>query len=173
MTWTLTFSGLKLDLIDPSPEAISIIDIAKGLSREARFAGQSIRFYSVAQHSVAASYIVPQEFALEALLHDASEAYIKDIPRPLKNLLPDYRRIEQGLQDVIRSRFGLPCAQSYPVTQADHILLATERRDLMPKHPEEWACISNVKPLDKRISTWSMETSERMFMQRLLEVLAQ
>lgn len=173
MTWLLTHTGHHVDLADPQPDMIDLVDIVVGLSREARFAGQSKVFYSVAQHSTLASRIVAPEFALEALLHDASEAYLKDIPRPLKLLLPDYRRIEHRMQDVIRARFGLPDAQSYPVTEADRIMLATERRDLMPEDACDWPCLANVRPLDKRINAVGYHRAEALFMQRFLEVLQQ
>lgn len=173
MTWLLTYTGQRVDLVDPQPDMIDLIDIVIGLSRESRFAGQTKVFYSVAQHSTLASHIVPPEFAMEALLHDASEAYLKDIPRPLKQLLPDYRRIEHRLQDVIRARYGLPEAQSYPVTKADRIMLATERRDLMPDDASDWPILANVRPLDKRINAVGHHRAEALFMQRFLEVLQQ
>lgn len=121
MTWLLTYSGREFDLIDPQPDMIDLIDIAHGLANECRFSGQCRFYYSVAQHSVLVSQNVPPEFAFEALMHDASEAYLKDIPRPLKQLLPDYRAIEQRVEAVIRYRFGLPDAQSYLNTQTGEI----------------------------------------------------
>ena len=69
--WILTFSGRHIDFLHPVPDEIRIGDIARGLSRACRFAGQTRTFYSVAQHSVLASRIVPEAFALEALLHEA------------------------------------------------------------------------------------------------------
>lgn len=173
MTSLLTNSGKHLDLIDPQPAMIDILDIAKGLSREARFSGQTLAFYSMAQHSVLASHIVPEEFALEALLHDASEAYIKDIPRPLKQLLPDYRRVEARVQGAIRARFGLPAEQSQEVSDADRVLLATERRDLMPADATDWPVLYGVKPMDKLLQAVNPYRSEALFLHRFLEVLQQ
>ncbi|MBB9196718.1 5'-deoxynucleotidase, partial [Escherichia coli] len=86
--------------------------------------------YSVAQHAVLCSQLVPQELAFEALMHDATEAYCQDIPAPLKRLLPDYKRMEEKIDAVIREKYGLPQAMSTPVKYADLIMLATERRDL-------------------------------------------
>ncbi len=169
MTWLLTHRGKHLDLVDPQPDMIDPFDIVKGLSREARFAGQTSHFYSVAQHCVLASKIVPPAFALEALLHDASEAYIKDIPRPLKQLLPEYRAIEQKLMAAIRHRFGLPAEQSDEVTEADIIMLSTERRDLMPDDATEWPILQGVRPLDLRINPAHNNRAEAMFLQRMME----
>ena len=118
--------------MNPSPDDVHIVDIATALSRECRYAGHASHFYSVAQHSVLCSRIVPPELAIEALLHDAAEAYIKDIPTPLKRQLPDYKEIEARFDWVIRVHFGLPEIPSPAVKEADNILLVTEVRDLFP-----------------------------------------
>lgn len=173
MTWTLTSTGQHFDLVDPQPDMINLLDIVRGLSREARFNGQTRLFYSVAQHCELASRIVPEKFALEALLHDASEAYIKDIPRPLKQLLPDYRRIEQRVEAAIRERFGLPRSQSFEVDEADRIMLATEKRDMMPEDATEWPILNGITPLDKKILPLNCYRAEALFMGRLLEVFQQ
>lgn len=125
-TSILTFKGKFLDYLSPNPSQIQIEDIAIALSREARFSGHTREFYSVAQHSVHVSVLVPPEFALEALLHDATEAYCKDIPTPLKRLLPDYQRIERAVDTVIRKKFKLPATMSQEVADADHRALLHE-----------------------------------------------
>lgn len=173
MSWLLTHSGTHFDLVDPQPDMIELIDIIKGLSRESRFAGQTKYYYTVAQHSVLASQVVAPEYAFEALLHDASKAYLKDLPRPLKQLLPDYRRIEQRVEAAIRERFGLPAVQSAAVTEADRIMLATERRDLMPSDDTDWPILEGVRALDKRLIAINCGRAEAAFMQRLLEVIQQ
>lgn len=171
MTWMQTFSGRQLDLVDPQPDMIDLVDITSGLANECRYAGQCRFFYSVAQHSVLASQIVPAEHAFEALLHDATEAYLKDIPRPVKLLLPDYRALEHKLEAVIRARFGLPIRKSQAVADADMILLATERRDLMSKCSAEWTSIQGVTPLDTRIRAVHARHAKSLFMERTLEIL--
>lgn len=171
MSWILTHSGKHFDLIDPQPDMIAVLDIAHALANCCRYAGHCRAYYSVAQHSVLTSEIVPAEFALEALLHDASEAYLGDVTRPLKHLLPDYRAIEWKVESVIRAAFGLPDAQSHPVTVADRILLATERRDLMPDDATEWPILHGVKPLDKPIRAVHNHHAKSLFMHRLLEVI--
>ena len=138
MTWILTASGKHFDYADPQPDQIDINDILVGLSNESRFAGQTNVFYSVAQHSVHVASLVDEEHTLEALLHDASEAYLKDIPSPLKALLPDYRATEAKVNAVIRDKFHLPAMLSPQVKQADFVMLATERRDLMPLDACDW-----------------------------------
>lgn len=129
MTWINTLSGQHFSFTDTDPATINIEDIAAALSNLCRFTGHLQDFYSVAQHSVHVSYLVPPEYALEALLHDASEAYCNDISSPLKAMLPDYQRVEHRVDQFIRDKFGLPAAMSAPVKYADLIMLATERRD--------------------------------------------
>lgn len=169
-SWILTNSGRHIDLPNPNPEAIDIGDIALGLSRECRFSGQTRSFYSVAQHSVLASRIVPQEFALEALLHDATEAYLRDLPYPLKRLVPDYARIEKVFNRVLRKCFELPEEMSSQVHQADRILLATEKRDLMPYDGTPWPILDEVEPLPDRIVPWTPERSLGLFLRRFAEL---
>ena len=95
-----TFSGLRFWPLDPNPEKILIADIAHALAHQCRFGGHASKFYSVAEHSVHVSKLCLPEHALWGLLHDASEAYLVDLPRPLK-LLPEfapYREAERRLQ---------------------------------------------------------------------------
>jgi len=169
-SWILTNSGRRIDLLKPAPSNIEIEDIALGLSRECRFSGQTRSFYSVAQHSVLASRIVPEEWALEALLHDATEAFIRDIPTPLKKRLPEYENIERVLDRTIRERFGLPAKMSPAVHQADKILLATEKRDLMPEDIFPWPILKGVSPLPDRLSPWTPERSMGLFLRRFAEL---
>ena len=166
----LTASGFYFNFIEPKDNQVLVSDIAHALSHICRFSGHTSKFYSVAQHSVMASHIVPPEDALAALFHDAPEAYIGDITSPLKRLLPDYRVIESRLQDDIFTKLGLPLCLPASVKIADRVLLATEQRDLMPKHDDQWACIANVEPLQKRIVPWDCGFAKAMFFDRFLEL---
>jgi hypothetical protein len=100
-----TISGKKIVYDDLQPEMFDITDIAHALSNICRFGGHIEQFYSVAQHSVMVSKMVPKHLALAALLHDASEAYLSDIVRPAKRMLPQYKELELELQSVIEERF--------------------------------------------------------------------
>ncbi len=112
----MTNSGVLLSLLDPKEEDLRIEDIAIGLARHARFAGQNRFIYTVAQHSIAVAselhllYGNPT-LSLQGLLHDASEAFLGDIPGPVKHVLPDYKDLEEKVQRAIFKRFGL----SYPM----------------------------------------------------------
>lgn len=129
--WTGTNSGRRIDLANPSMDEIEINDIAIGLANTCRFGGQISRWYSVAEHSIKVSRMVPPEMRLIALLHDATEAYICDIPTPLKAELGHaYAEIENRLALVIGHKFGLGDALAYlppAVKQADRAVLMAER----------------------------------------------
>jgi uncharacterized protein len=105
-----TFTGKFIKPLDPHPDDIDIRDIAHALSNMCRYAGHVNKFLSVAEHSVLACiYTIMQDFdyGLEALLHDATEAYLVDVPKPYKHLLPDYCKYEAQLQEVIDFKFKL------------------------------------------------------------------
>ncbi|NHB90777.1 HD family hydrolase [Photorhabdus cinerea] len=129
-SYIVTRTGRHLNYSNVTPADIDIRDIAQGLANECRFNGQIQNFYSVAQHSIYVSQLVPPEYALEGLLHDAAEAYCKDLPSPLKALLPSYQVIERRIDAIIRLKFNLPVLTSDAVKHADLVMLATERRDL-------------------------------------------
>lgn len=148
MSFIQTLSGKKFNYINPTAADVDVEDIATALSNICRFSGHLPEFYSVAQHSVLTSLIVPPEFAFEALMHDAAEAYCQDLPSPLKELLPDYRRIEVRVDGLIRSVFDLPAEMSPMVKYADLTMLATERRDLEIDDGTEWPCLKGIPSSD-------------------------
>jgi len=121
-----TFSGQYVNVFEPDPEKINIIDIAHALSMQCRFGGHLPNFYSVAQHSIVVASIVSKEHKIAALLHDASEAYLMDIPRPIKIRLANYKEIEDGLMKVIAEKFGFEYPLSEDVKEADEKRLKIE-----------------------------------------------
>lgn len=135
--WTGT---TLLDLRNPDPDDIHIEDIARGLSRAPRFAGQTEVPLSVAEHCLLCEEIARHwpgtpRGRLAMLLHDAPEAYICDLPSPLKAVLPDYERIEARLLDAVWTRFSLPRGRGgAPVFDAriDAMALGIERRACLP-----------------------------------------
>ena len=172
----LTHSGERIDLLNPDPATIKIEDIAHGLSNVCRFGGQCDPFYSVAQHSVYVSSLVPKGknniIALSALLHDGSEAYIGDVTSPLKQLLPDYKVIESRLQKIIFRAFGLPEVHIPGVKEIDLNQLVTEGLSLMRSHPEDvW--LSQAEPTQLPIgSAWSQNHAKQIFLQVFRELTA-
>ena len=165
----LTRSGVYFDLAAPVPEMVHVDDIAHALSRLCRFTGHTLPFYSVAQHSVLVSRLVAPPFALEALLHDAHEAYVGDVSSPLKALLPEYREIERRVEQVVRTRFGLPREMSPQVKGADLAALATEQRDVM-RNADAWPVLAGVKPQPGEIVAYGCATAKRWFLQRFAEL---
>ncbi len=159
-----TYTGQQLDLQDPQPEQIDIEDIALGLSRMPRFAGQTRMFYSVAQHSVLVAKHAPREMRLQALLHDATEAYLCDLPKPVKSLCPNYETLEAYLWRVISVRFGVPFELYPAVHRLDQRALVTEQRDLR-KHPVSWER-NGLKPFGKRIKPWSQQKAYMEFVHK-------
>lgn len=119
-------SGHMFDFMDIENAFILIGDIAHALSHTCRYGGHCPQFYSVAQHSVLVSHLVPREHAVHALLHDAAEAYLGDVVKPLKNLLPDYLGIERRLEREIFKRFYLPEVIPECVKSADVHMLNVE-----------------------------------------------
>ncbi|WP_394243949.1 phosphohydrolase [Halopseudomonas laoshanensis] len=176
MSWILTATGKRIDLLHPDPAQICLEDIAHSLSRLCRFNGHTGPHYSVAEHSQRVADAVPEQYQLEALMHDATEAYVGDVTQPLKQLLPRYHDIEQGIWLAICERFKLNPVLPGCVRHADMVLLATERRDLMPAHPDEWFCLNGVDPLPEKIKPVSAPHAKYLFFvtaQRLLAARAE
>lgn len=121
-----TFSGKMFHPFDPRPDQIDIRDIAHGLSLLCRFSGQCPDFYSVAEHSIYVANRLPEDLKLAGLLHDASEAYLADLPRPVKVGLPEYKTIEMNVEAVIAEKFGLPFPTPSRVMTVDRELLKLE-----------------------------------------------
>lgn len=133
----LMHSGEYFDFDSPETSNLTIEDIAHALSNICRFTGHVHRFYSVAEHSIHASRLVPPEDALAALLHDAAEAVLGDVSKPLKSLLPDYKRIERRVEQAIWAQWGLPDVLPESVKVADMQMLGIEQRRCMLNH-DEW-----------------------------------
>ena len=124
-------SGNYFDLQDPSASRFEVTDIAHALSNICRFTGHTRQFYSVAEHSVLCSYLVPHEDRMIALMHDAAEAFIGDVSSPLKKILPGYKAIERGVEEHVFSTLGLPYPFPPSVKKADRIMLRLEQSYLM------------------------------------------
>lgn len=137
-----TFSGVYVNVFEPTEDMIIIEDIAHALSHQCRFGGHLPEFYSVAQHSYSCSMMVPDEHKLAALLHDASEAYLLDIPRPIKAGLTNYKEIEDRLMRVIANKFGFQYPLHPEVKKADEVMLVKEWHHIMLQEQPLTACFS-------------------------------
>ena len=167
--WMQTFTGRQFYPMDPHPNDVDPEDIAHALSLLCRYNGHVERFYSVAEHCVLMSRAVAPEHALWALLHDATEAYIGDMIRPLKVHMPDYRAAEDGVMRAIAARFGIGYDTPPEVKAADNRILLTERNALMRPSGHRWAQ-DNLNPLPVTIQGWSPQQAEIEYTLRLTEL---
>lgn len=169
----LTIAGTYFSFEPGGRRDWKIETIAHALSHLCRFNGHTRDFYSVAQHCVLASYVVPPEFAFEALMHDRVEAFIGDVSAPLKQFLLDYQRIEKMLEEESAAVFGLPYPMSPEVKRADTAMLFSERRDLMNtaiEHQSWGQSTSGIAPADVSVSPWLPANANLFFMARYREL---
>lgn len=165
----LLSSGEYFDYENPEGSFFSIHDIAHALSNICRFAGHSLRFYSVAEHSVYVSQIVLPEHALAALLHDAVEAFVGDMAKPLKVMIPQYQVIEKRIERAVLDRFGINLPLHPSIKEADIIMLATEQVQLM-KNRDDWEYTRGRIPADIKIEALSPPLARQLFLDRFAEL---
>lgn len=149
MSHISTYTGKLFNIFDPQPADICLEDIAHALAMNCRYNGHVERFYSVAEHSVVASLQCPPEYALVVLMHDAAEAYMTDVPRPIKQAWPEFSSHETGVLMAILGALGLPAIDVHgwaAITEADLRMLATEREQLLPNVRDAWPCLYGVLP---------------------------
>lgn len=164
----ITYTGGRFYPMDPREEDINIEDIAHSLALINRFTGHTKFPYSVAQHCYWASVLTPAEHKLAALLHDASEAYVNDIARPVKVNLPDYQAVEDHIQEIICKKFGVDVFHP-EVKKADNIMLVTEARVLC--NGEGWWNDDRYPPpADLPIDPWDWQYAEDLYIKRFEEL---
>lgn len=157
-----TFTGKRFDVTNPDPDQIDIKDIAHALSNQCRYGGHSRKFYSVAEHSIYVAMMCSWNTKLCGLLHDASEAYLVDIPRPIKHslFLTGYRELETQVQNVINRRFNV--IDNIHIKHFDNEVLRYEIYQLM-NNPEDYGF---EKPNTKIIfPCWSPDEAEEKFLE--------
>lgn len=167
-----TFSGNRFYPLEPRIDCVAIEDIAHGLAYQCRFNGQTCEFYSVAQHSLVVAALVPPHLRLAALLHDAAEAYVGDMVKPLKVLLPAFADIEDKVGALIADAFGLDFSDYAPIKRADLIALATEKRDLMPHSAERWAYLDDIAALPAPIVAMNPRAAKQAFLDEFVRLVA-
>lgn len=172
--WIQTYTGVHFYPLDPRPEDFRIEDIAHALSNLCRYTGHVSRFYSVAEHSVHVSRLCPPGWELAGLLHDAAEAYINDLSRPLKHGggLDGYRAIEWGLDSAIAERFTLGFPLPMCVKDIDKAMFWWESRELMmaDRAWEQWREYAD--RYDRpTIYGWSPDQAKIEFLMRFKELV--
>jgi hypothetical protein len=168
--WMQTWGGGRYWPLDPQPDDMNIADISAALGNLCRFGGHTKRFYSVAEHCILISQAVPKEFALWGLLHDASEAYLGDMVKPLKDGSPEYKALEDKTMRAVVTKFNLsPNTMPEEIKKADMAILKNEQMAMMHPCPYDWWCIGE-EPLKVVIHGWSPSTAALKFLYRFNDI---
>lgn len=170
-SWIQTYTCKKFFPTNPAPDNIDIIDIAHALSMQCRFSGHVSEFYSVAQHCVLVSYLCDSDHALSGLLHDASEAYLVDVPRPLKQSgeFGAYIKFENVLQTMIYKKYNCPEIEPPSVKNADRLMLAIEANLLMRPFHKDWS-LGDIKIIPFTFEPLNPKQAEELYLNRFLEL---
>ncbi len=166
MAWIQTYTGRVFEPMAPKMETVDIVDIAHALSLTCRFNGHCKRFYSVAEHSFWVSRNVPDHVALWGLLHDAAEAYVSDVARPIKPFIVGFNEIETRIMQAVRQKFGLKGVMPSAVHEADLRMLATERHQLMTASKRDWEELLGFTRFDLELPCWGPAEAESAFLER-------
>lgn len=170
MSGMQTYTGKRFYPLDPRIEDIDILDIAQGLSQECRYGSQCNQHYSVAQHSYLVSKLVSPKNALQGLMHDAAEGYIKDLPRDLKKALPGYKKIEDRLLKVIFERFNIRFPICKEVHYWDTAILLAEKKVLFNEYLP-WSIEATHEAPDIEIDPWPAKTAKAAFLIRFRHLM--
>lgn len=168
--WIQTFTGKRFYTLDPKAEDICIEDVAHALSFICRYNGHCSRFYSVAEHSILLAVHARRSGRssaqqMHALLHDASEAYTSDVPRPIKNSIPEIRDVEKIVDHVVLKSLGVPESKDEWLEDADRRICLDEKAALMgpPNDGTPWM-VDGLEPLGVRIMCYGPEEAEANFL---------
>lgn len=169
MSWIQTFSGKDFSFVRPRIEDIELVDIAHSLSMQCRFNGHSLRFYSVSEHCCLLFDACSPENRLWGLLHDSSEAYLADVPRPVKPYLKEYAGFEDAALKVIADKYGLEWPMPDEVKRLDTLILVNERDQAMSTPPQDWE-VPSVGIPNLTLKFWEPYRARHEFLRRFFEV---
>lgn len=177
--WISLLSGAKMDYHSPEKSDVTIEDIASALSNNCRFSGHLPRFYSIAQHLVNTSRIVPVEQAFTGLMHDTAEAFTNDLPTPLKWEFPVFKELEQRIESAMAKKFDFEYPYPASVKEADTIMLILEKfyvkedKSIWPAY-EKWDTMA-VEPYRHLVDldSWQPRRAKREFLERYHELKQQ
>lgn len=164
-------AGHYVDLLNPDPKTIEIRSIAAALSKICRFGGHCPKFYSVAEHCIHAATVAWNNFddnkaVLAVLLHDAAEAYIGDMVKPLKVAIPKYQQIETKIEHAIEEAFDIDFGKYRDVIKTcDRAMLKAEKLTLWPEDLETWAGFETITTADVDFKFYRPREAERVFIQ--------
>lgn len=163
-------AGHYVDFSNPKPGSIEIRSIAAALSKICRFGGHCPQFYSVAEHSVHAALLAQKHGCCDdavraVLLHDATEAYLGDMVKPLKAMNPEYAKLEQRFEAVIGEAFGVDFRRwNDEIKRFDRAMLKAEKIAMWPTDATEWVGFSTIGHESVNFSWWTCEDAEREFL---------
>lgn len=171
-TCITTWSGKWFDILKPEDYEYDIEEIAHALSNLCRYTGHSNTFYSVAEHSVLVSRLVPDNLALTGLLHDAGEAYLGDVASPLKALLPEYKKIEDRVEAAIAAHFDLPFPSPPEIKEADKRMYWQERQGVADNGIRDRLWHQDLRATRKEEAIGMRpEMARRLFLSRYEEIM--
>jgi hypothetical protein len=166
-------SGAMFDYNAPENTDVQIEDIAAALAKVCRFSGHIHQFYSVAQHAINTSRIVPPEYAFDALMHDTAEAFTNDLPTPLKYAVPIFKELEVKIESAMSVKFGFTYPLPDPVKLADSQMLAIEKVRLKRDY-SHWTVLDGVETIHVEhlvdLSPMTPNRAERLFLERYEEL---
>lgn len=159
MSWIATAHNRRFDFSNLNPDAICLEDIAHSLSQTCRFNGMCNRFYSVARHSYNMALYAQGRgddpvIVKQCLLHDASEAYMGDMVSPLKELFPEFKKLEKNIQAMVYEKYGLPSETLPEVKDLDLRIMVLEKIKLFDDKAPKWELEDYVEPLGMEIKTY-------------------
>lgn len=168
-------AGHYVDLVNPDPSTIDIVSIASALSKICRFGGHCPIFYSVAEHCVHAARMAEDDgcswdSTRAVLMHDAAEAYLGDMVKPLKVTLPQFGEAERRIENAIATAFGLDF-QIFEefIKRYDRIMLKTEKMEMWPEDQEKWVGFGDVEARPIRIMFWKPHLAESKFLELAMQ----
>lgn len=167
--WIQTYRGRQFWPLDPFPSDFDIVDIAAALSKATRYAGHCLRWYSTSEHSVLISRQcremgLPVRTQRTALMHDGSEAYLIDVPRPIKPYLGAYLEIEDRMMRAMAHRFDFDWPMPDVVKALDTSILHDERDQNMAPPPAPWPQLSGTSPIGVCLQFWTPDQAFSEFM---------
>lgn len=175
--WIGLLSGARMDYDAPEESDVTLDDLASAVSNICRFSGHLPCFYSVAQHLVNTSRIVPSEFAFDALMHDTAEAFTNDLPTPLKWSLPIFKELEVKIESAMSRRFGFAYPYAPEVKLADTQMLLLEKK-YVKLDDREWPNYPDLDPAVERelllkvdLKPWQPVRAKREFLERYGQLL--
>lgn len=162
-------SGNYIDLVDPKPDQFVFDDIAAGLSKICRFGAQIPKWYTVAEHSwwcykFGLTDGLSSDLLKALLMHDATEAFLGDVVKPLKLLMPEYNKIEDNMAKCIGEKYNVDFESNHKlIKKYDNAMLIAERDAIFLEDGHEWIDEQGVMPLDLKPYYWNYERAQLKF----------